>query len=104
MVKCLAIIFCVFYITLGLVLNKFTLEIFQPSSHPTITNYLNPRKIDAKIIADLIGLACPFTFSIYTLSACTIIVILNEKRIGLWGHIAALASLTVSFIIYFVKY
>ena len=103
MVKCLAIIFCVFYITLGLVFNKFTWEIFQPSSHPIITNYLNPQKIDAKIIACISALACPLTFSIYTLSACMIIGILNEKRIGLWGHIAALASLTVSFI-YFVKY
>ena len=103
MVKCLSIIFCVFHITLGMVFNKFTLEVFQPSSHPIITNYLNPQKIDAKIIAGISALACPLTLSIYSLSACMIIGILNEKRIGLWGHIAALASLTVSFI-YFAKY
>ena len=99
MVKCLAIIFCIVHISLGLVCNKFTLEIFQPSSHPIITNYLNPRKIDdEKKIEGFSGLAFAFTFFFYNLSACTIIGILNEKRIGLWGHIAALASFTVSFI------
>ena len=95
--KCLAIIFCVFYISLGLVFNKFTLEIFIPSSYPTITNYLNPRKIDdEKLIKVFSGLAFPISFSFYMLSICTIIGILNEKRIGLLRHIAALASLTVS--------
>ena len=99
MVKCLAIIFCIVHISLGLVCNKFTLEIFQPSSHHIITNYLNPRKIDdEKKIEGFSGLAFAFTFFFYNLSACTIIGILNEKWIGLWGHTAALASFTVSFI------
>ena len=35
-----------FYINLGLVFNKFTLEIFKLSSQPTIKNYSSPFKIE----------------------------------------------------------
>ena len=92
-----------FYINLGLVFNKFTLEILKLSSQPTITNYLNPIKIEnekgAECATILISTA---VIMFYFLTLHMIFEILNEKRIGLRGHTAAFASIVVSFK-YFVK-
>ena len=99
MLKCLAVIFCVFYISLGLVSNKLTLEILIPSSQPTITNYLNPSQIDDKeVVKSFMNGFILFIIGFYFLSFCTTGEIFNEKRIGLRSHYAAFASVTVSYV------
>ena len=88
-----------FYINLGLVFNKFTLEIFKLSSQPTIKNYSSPFKIENEGVGTLSGLMISVVIIFYFLSLHMIMEILNEKRIGLLGHTAAFVSLMVSFII-----
>ena len=103
MFKCLAVIFCVFYISLGLVSNKFTLEILLHSSQPTITNYLNPSQIDdRKVVESFCHRLILFIMGFNFLSLATTREILNEKRIGIRSHTVAFASVMVSSMYFFM--
>lgn len=109
--KCIIVMYCALYITAGLIFNKMTFELLQPSyiSQRTITIDIDPSEIEIMENIDKKDQTCEIP-AFVVIFIYDLIIILSTmlpkttvddckksyERVGRWSHITYLASLSVS--------